>query len=111
RWLLSQGKHEKARRIIKKVYGPDYDLEDLGEDIDNDGPKAGIRSVFQGEYLKRTIFVAIFWTAQVIPMFAVYTFAPELLSSFGMTGDANVYGGSFLISMLFVIGGIPGLWL
>jgi putative MFS transporter len=60
---------------------------------------------------KRTLFVSIFWTAQVIPLFAVYTFAPDLLASFGLTGDANLYGGSFLISMLFVIGGVPGLWL
>lgn len=29
----------------------------------------------------------------------------------GMTGGANLYGGSFLISMLFVVGGVPGLWL
>lgn len=111
RWLLSQGHDAKARAVVKKVYGEQYDLEHLGETRDESVPKANFRTVFQGEYLKRTVFVAVFWTAQVIPMFAVYTFAPDLLASFGMTGDANLYGGSFLIATLFVVGGIPGLWL
>src|SRR5699024_2330275 len=91
--------------------GEQYELEDLGESLEDDAPKAKLRTVFQGRYLKRTAFVAIFWTMQVIPMFAVYTFAPELLESFGLTGDSNLYGGSLIISALFVIGGVPGLWL
>ena len=111
RWLLSQGRKDEARAVVKKVYGEQYELEDLGESLEDDAPKANFFTVFRGRYLKRTIFVAIFWTMQVIPMFAVYTFAPELLASFGMTGDANLYGGSLIISALFVVGGIPGLWL
>lgn len=111
RWLLSRGRDDEARAIVKKVYGPAYDLEHLGEAPDVNTPKADLRSVFRGMYGRRTLFVAVFWTAQVIPMFAVYTFAPDLLHSFGMTGDANLYGGSLLIAALFVVGGIPGLWL
>lgn len=109
RWLLARGRNEEARAVIKKVYGDQYEVEDLGEPARSDAPKATLGTVFKGVYLKRTLFVAIFWTAQVIPMFAVYTFAPDLLASFGMTGDANLYGGSLIISMFFVVGGIPGL--
>lgn len=109
RWLLSRGRVDEARAVVKKVYGAEYDVQDLGEPTDATAPRATFLTVFRGAYLKRTIFVAIFWTAQVIPMFAVYTFAPDLLASFGMTGDANLYGGSLIISLFFVIGGIPGL--
>ncbi|MBO1803747.1 MFS transporter [Leucobacter ruminantium] len=109
RWLLSRGRVDEARAVVKKVYGEQYEVEDLGEPSDASTPRATFASVFRGEYLKRTLFVAIFWTAQVIPMFAVYTFAPDLLASFGMTGDANLYGGSLIISLFFVVGGIPGL--
>src|SRR5699024_656611 len=84
RWLLSRGRKVEARKVVKKVYGEQYELEDLGESLEDDAPKAKLRTVFQGRYLKRTAFVAIFWTMQVIPMFAVYTFAPELLESFGL---------------------------
>lgn len=111
RWLLSRGKVDEARAVIKKVFGDSYDIESLGE-VTGEGQKpARFTDIFNRKFYKRTLFVAIFWTAQVIPLFAVYTFAPELLASFGLTGDANLYGGSLIISLLFVLGGIPGLWL
>lgn len=111
RWLHSRGRMTECRAVIKKVYGEQYDIEHLGETSEEPEHRARLSTVFRGRYLRRTVFIAIFWTTQVIPMFAVYTFAPDLLSSFGMTGDSNLYGGSLLISSLFVVGGIPGLWL
>ena len=111
RWLLSRGRNDEARAVIKKVYGEQYDLSDIASDMAPGAVKATFADIFRRHYWKQTLFVSIFWTAQVIPLFAVYTFAPDLLSSFGMKGDANLYGGSLLISMLFVVGGIPGLWL
>ncbi|WP_262103493.1 MFS transporter [Arthrobacter sp. Marseille-P9274] len=111
RWLLSRGRVDEARAVIKKVYGQQYDISDVSSDAAGESKQGRFADIFRGQYWKRTLFVSIFWTAQVIPLFAVYTFAPDLLASFGMTGDANLYGGSFLISMLFVVGGVPGLWL
>lgn len=108
RWLLSKGRTEQARTAIKQVYGSEYDVTDLP---DERRAETSYWTVFRKPYLKRTAFVAVFWTAQVIPMFAVYTFGPDLLESFGLTGDANTYGGSALIAALFVVGGIPGLYL
>ncbi|NKX56697.1 MFS transporter [Arthrobacter mobilis] len=111
RWLLSRGRRGEADAVIKKVYGQQYGLADIASDSEGPAKQGKFTDIFRGRYWKRTLFVSIFWTAQVIPLFAVYTFAPDLLASFGMTGDANLYGGSFLISMLFVVGGVPGLWL
>ncbi|GLB67914.1 MFS transporter [Arthrobacter mangrovi] len=111
RWLLSRGRVDEADAVIKKVYGAQYGVGDVAQDGGAESKQGRFTDIFRGRYWKRTLFVSIFWTAQVIPLFAVYTFAPDLLTSFGMTGDANLYGGSFLISMLFVVGGVPGLWL
>lgn len=118
RWLLSHGRRDEADAVVKKVYGDQYGIADIedaeatrGSTQGNAEGRAGFATIFSRGYGRRTLFVAIFWTAQVIPLFAVYTFAPDLLASFGMEGDANLYGGSLLISMLFVVGGIPGLWL
>jgi putative MFS transporter len=108
RWLMSKGRMAEADKSIKLVYGEQYGVADLPEEP---VVSTSFLRVFQKPYLKRTIFVAIFWTAQVIPLFAVYTFAPDLLESFGLYGDANLYGGSLIIAVLFVVGGIPGLWL
>lgn len=69
--------------------------------------RTGYTTVFRSPYLKRTLFVGIFWTAQVIPLFALHSFAPDLLAGMGITGNtAEVF-----LAVLFVIGGIPGLWL
>ncbi|MFE4835987.1 MFS transporter [Arthrobacter sp. NPDC056691] len=111
RWLLSRGRRDEADAVIKKVYGQQYGLADIASDSEGPAKQVKFLDIFRGQFWKRTLFVSIFWTAQVIPLFAVYTFAPDLLGSMGMTGDANLYGGSFLISMLFVVGGVPGLWL
>lgn len=111
RWLLSRGRRDEADAVIKKVYGQQYGLADIASDSEGSAKQGKFLDIFRGQFLKRTLFVSIFWTAQVIPLFAVYTFAPDLLHSMGLTGDANLYGGSFLISMLFVVGGVPGLWL
>ncbi|WP_082579237.1 MFS transporter [Arthrobacter sp. Soil736] len=111
RWLLSRGRRDEADAVIKKVYGQQYGLADIASDSEGPAKQGKFMDIFKGQFWKRTLFVSIFWTAQVIPLFAVYTFAPDLLHSMGLTGDANLYGGSFLISMLFVVGGIPGLWL
>jgi MFS transporter, putative metabolite transport protein len=108
RWLLSKGRVAEADAAIKKAFGPRHSVDDLTPEL---VVETSFLKVFQKPYLRRTIFVAVFWTAQVIPLFAVYTFAPGLLESFGMTGEANVYGGSLIIALLFVAGGVPGLYL
>ncbi|WP_066897600.1 MFS transporter [Mycolicibacterium houstonense] len=111
RWLLSKGRVAEADAAIKQAFGPQFGVGDLDQHDGETARNTSFAQIFQRPYLNRTIFVAVFWTAQVIPLFAVYTFAPDLLASFGLEGDANLYGGSLLISLLFVVGGIPGLYL
>ncbi|MUL85493.1 MULTISPECIES: MFS transporter [unclassified Mycolicibacterium] len=111
RWLLSKGRVAEADAAIKQTFGQQFGVADLAGEGSGQTPATSFTQVFKRPYLNRTIFVAVFWTAQVIPLFAVYTFAPDLLASFGLHGDANLYGGSLLISLLFVVGGLPGLYL
>ncbi|MFE3281354.1 MFS transporter [Nocardia sp. NPDC059239] len=108
RWLLSKGRVEEADAAIKKAFGRQYGVADLPAEP---MVETSFVKIFRKPYLRRTIFVAVFWTAQVIPFFPIYTFAPELLESFGLTGDSNLYGGSLIIALLFVVGGVPGLYL
>ncbi|WP_406385071.1 MFS transporter [Streptomyces sp. NBC_01618] len=105
RWLLSKGRVDEADRSIKKVYGPQYGVADLAEEPTV--AKTSYTTVFRSPYLKRTLFVGVFWTAQVIPLFALYSFAPDLLAGMGITGNTS----EIFLAALFVIGGIPGLWL
>ena len=43
-------------------------------------------------------------------MFAVYTFGPDIITEIGI-GHHNIYLAELLISILFLVGGVPGLLL
>ncbi|MDZ3993457.1 Inner membrane metabolite transport protein YgcS [Pseudomonas sp. Teo4] len=49
------------------------------------------------------LFVAMFWSCSVIPVFAVYAFAPKVLGALNLKGDWASFG-SVAITFLFVVG-------
>ena len=101
RWLVSKGRHAEAERVIKRVYGPSFSLANLPQQA-SDKP-VGLRDLLRSGYGKRMLFVIVFWTAAVVPMFAVYSFAPIVLQALNLKGDWAAYG-SVLITLLFVVG-------
>ncbi len=71
--------------------------------------RSRVRDLFQGTYLRRTLFCGLFYMCQITPMFALYTFGPAILGSFGL-GEGNESNlGSALISVVFVLGCLPAL--
>lgn len=101
RWLLSKGRSCEAEAVIKQVYGDAFSLSNLPEQ-----PEAKTLSVWNllhSGYGKRMLFVTVFWTCSVIPVFAVYAFAPKVLDALNLKGNWAAYG-SVAITSLFVIG-------
>ncbi|BBX36667.1 major facilitator family protein transporter [Mycolicibacterium mageritense DSM 44476 = CIP 104973] len=106
RWLLSKGREADAQRVCRQVWGPQADTSLIPAE-----PRATSYSeLFRGVYLRRVVFVGVFFTAHVIPLFAVYTFGPDILAEMGV-GAHNVYVAELVISVLFLVGGVPGLLL
>lgn len=106
RWLLKAGREEDALRIVKKVWGEESELSDLGE-----VPKqTDIRLLFQRGYFKRLMFCGLFWMCQVIPCFAIYTFGPQILGAFGLADGNDWIWGYAAINLAFALGCIPGLF-
>ena len=105
RWLISKGRLAEAEQVIKRVYGNGFSLNNLQEE-----PKArklSFLSLLHSGYGKRMLFVTMFWTCSVIPVFAVYAFAPKVLGALNLKGDwASI--GSIAITFLFVVGCIVG---
>jgi MFS transporter, putative metabolite transport protein len=66
-----------------------------------------IRQLFRGLFLRRIVFITLLYTCQVVPMWGLLIFGPQLLSAFGFESDAVNILGPALISALFVIGCIP----
>ncbi|WP_026694230.1 MFS transporter [Peribacillus kribbensis] len=106
RWLVSKKRFKEASAIIQDVYGVDVDLTQLKEEK---VVKAKFSSMFKGEYLKRTLFIGLFWTFQIIPTFAIYTFGPQILEAFHLKGENVAFLSEIIISLFFLIGCIPAL--
>jgi putative MFS transporter len=106
RWLLSKGRIDEAQQVCQRVWGPTADIAQ----IPDEPTPTRYSSIFEGIYLRRVVFVGVFFTAHVIPLFAIYTFGPDIISEIGI-GDHNIYLAELLISVLFLVGGIPGLLL
>ena len=102
RWLFSKGRHTEARAVIERYIGGQYELEEAP-------PKdTSFSAIFQGPYLGRTLFVCTFWSCQVVPAFAIYTFAPVLLRAFG-SPDPDF--GAAILSLFFLAGAVPAILL
>ncbi len=101
RWLISKGRHEEADRIIKRVYGPSFGLDNLPEEPA--ARKTSLIELMRSGYGARMFFVAVFWSCSVVPVFAVYAFAPKVLQALNLKGDWASYG-SVAITLLFVVG-------
>ncbi|KJV31105.1 MFS transporter [Pantoea sp. SM3] len=101
RWLVSKGRFNEAEQIIKKVYGPEFSLKNMpAESVE---AKVTLKDLVRSGYGKRMLFVSVFWSAAVVPMFAVYSFAPVVLKALNLDGEwASL--GSIAITLLFVVG-------
>jgi putative MFS transporter len=101
RWLMSKGRHAEAEAIVRQVYGPDFSLDNLP--VQAESKNLSFASLLHSGYGKRMAFVTIFWTCSVIPVFAVYAFAPNVLVALHLSG-AWASWGSVAITLLFVVG-------
>jgi putative MFS transporter len=105
RWLLSKGRVDEARTVLKQMLGPDADITDITPDHSS---ASRYGDIFRGPYLKRTIFVCVFWACQLLPIYAISTYEPTILHSFGLAkGDAS-YLGAVIIQVFYVLGSLSG---
>lgn len=108
RWLSSQGRQAEADTVIKRVYGPRYALEDLSEQQAERSVSIG--QLFHSGYGRRMGFITIFWTCSIVPLFAVYAFAPKIIEALKLTGPLENFG-SGVITVLFFVGCVFAMWL
>lgn len=101
RWLIGKGRQAEAEVIIRRVYGADFGLQNLPAQAES--KNLSFVNLLHSGYGKRMAFVTIFWTCSVIPVFAVYAFAPKVLEALHLSGGWASYG-SIAITLLFVVG-------
>ncbi|WP_371381288.1 MFS transporter [Sporomusa aerivorans] len=107
RWLVSKGRTAEALTIVKQVYGSRATLDDLDEPASE---KTEISKLFEPEYFKKTMFVGLFWTFQVAPCFAIYTFAPQILDAFHLGSGTDWIIGYAVINIFFLAGTVASIF-
>ncbi|MDO1895372.1 MFS transporter, partial [Escherichia coli] len=71
-----------------------------------------IRYLFNRRHFPFVLFGAAIWACRVIPMFAMYTFGPQLVGLLGSGVCKKAALGNVVISLFFLLGSIPPLlWL
>ncbi|MGG3573491.1 MFS transporter [Bacillus gobiensis] len=106
-WLASKGKEKGANAIIQGIFGKDVVLSESFEAKE----KTSFMDMFKNGYGKWTLFIALFWTLQVAPAFAIATFIPEVLGQLGFADGNKEYLGSTIMSLFYLVGLIPAVYL
>lgn len=105
-WLARKGRLAEAREVVYTVFGSDVIFEyEQPADV-------RISSLFKKGYLGRILFLSIFILCQVVPMYAIYTYGPTIMSAFGLADGQHSILGEAAISVLFLVGTFPAMrWL
>lgn len=104
RWLLKKGRVEECREIMHKFFGKDVEINF------EEAEETKYSKLFEPAYLKRIIFIGTIWSCQVIPMFAIYTFGPQIIELLGFTEGRDAALGNIVISIFFMAGCIPAMY-
>lgn len=106
-WLAQKGREAEARAVGRQVFGAEVELR-----AEAPSPRTPLRRLLQGGYLKRMVFLGVFILCQVVPMYAIYTFGPEIMTAFGLGEGREAILGESAVSLFFLIGSVPAMfWL
>ena len=101
RWLAHNGREDEAKAIVNRFLGEGYYH---AESIDaEDRRPGGMRELFRGENFKRLAFCCVLWAANVGPFFAIFTFAPTVLTALNIENETL---GTIILNSFAAVGAI-----
>lgn len=111
-WLVSRGRQAEALEILRKTIGEGATLAGITAH-DPKAAKLSSRKAFGlvlgGGYLRRVVFISIFWTCTIVTLFAIYAFGPQILALFNLQSGDEANIGYGLINLFFLVGNIVAL--
>src|SRR5699024_10034227 len=106
RWLAKNGHPDRAAAIIRKYFGPEYTVGNETSEAEEATNGKEISELFSPQYIRRTIFSGGFWACQVMPLFALTIFLPQVLGSLGIEGEL---GAELVVNGMLLIGAVIGV--
>ncbi|EAA0688775.1 MFS transporter [Salmonella enterica subsp. enterica] len=103
RWLLRKGRVKECEQMMIKLFGEPVCFDD------EPPQETRFLQLFNRRHFPFVLFVAAIWTCQVIPMFAIYTFGPQIVGLLGWEQGRNAALGNVVISLFFMLGLVSNL--
>lgn len=104
RWLLRKGRVKECEQMMLKLFGEPLVFEEEPQQ------ETRFLQLFNKRHFPFVLFVAVIWTCQVVPMFAIYTFGPQIVGLLGWDEGKNAALGNVVISLFFMLGCIPAMY-
>lgn len=105
-WLMKRGRGDEARAIIARRFGPNVMLP---EPAAAPQPHRGAwAELFSPRWRRNTLVGCVFYACQVIPYFALGTFAPKVLEALHVK---DKFLGGLVYNVLILAGAVIGLLL
>ena len=104
RWLISKGRVEEGLEVARE-YMDEAEIQDVNDEKTG---SASVGRLFSRQYRKATAFVSVYWVCCVTPYFAIATFAPVVLESFGLEDGLT---GALVLNGFVVAGAVAAMFL
>ena len=105
-WLLQAGRHAAAQAIVARCMGQNVRLPEITVSPPQ-SMRASWGELLSAPYRLRTAVGAVFYTAQVIPYFALGTFIPTVFAALGIE---STYLSGVVFNVFMLLGTAGGFW-
>ncbi|MBO0803532.1 MAG: MFS transporter [Nocardiopsaceae bacterium] len=105
RWLVSKGRRDEALATLRES----MEAENLGVVANEEETRTRVSVLFGKDYIRRTLFSGGFWSAIVLPYFALTFFQPDMLRSLGLGKSALL--GALLGTIIALLGAATSWYL
>jgi putative MFS transporter len=102
KWILASPAIFAIAGLMLRASAPETPKWEASRES-GDLERTSFSKIFEAPYGGRLAFISAMWLLQVVPLFAIYTFAPAVLSALGLN-DQSSPAGSVAITASFAIG-------